>query len=290
MKNLIVNVFKTLFFFDLAVLIFIRLPEITKASSEGMLKLKQEALIMAVPLVLTLIYYFLVERRKLGVPINRHVFKSIEWGLFSGIVPVGVVVGILFLMKKLKFISISKPEHIWLWLTAILCNTLAAELLLRGYLFKLFKKYYGFMFSAIVTTMLFISLDIKLLDKPKIYIANILLMNFLLCLILEFSGSIIATVIARFLYSGISCYMFGCMKLTGGYPTLLKTEVSGKALLTGGEYGLEGSLLTLIVLVLFVGTLMCIKYRPIKIIKEWFKIVSRFFKRIKSRRPKKEKA
>ena len=290
MKNLIVNIFKTLFFFDLAVFIFTILPEITKASSEGMLKLKQEALIMAVPLGLTLIYFFFVERRKLGVPINRHVFKSLGWGLLAGVVPVGVVVGTLFLMKKLKFISIAKPEHIWLWLAAILCNTLAAELLLRGYLFKLFKKHYGFMFSAIVTTMLFISLDIKLFDKPKIYIANILLMNFLLCLLLEYSGSMVATVLARFLYSGISCYMFGCMQLTGGYPTLLKTEVSGKVILTGGEYGLEGSLLTLIVLALFVAILMSIKYHPIKGMKNWLSNISRFFKRKKVRKPKKEKA
>jgi len=288
MKNLIVNVFKTLFFFDLAILIFVRLPEVT-ASNAALLKLKQEAIIMGVPLVLTLVYFFLVEKRKLGVPINRHVFKSIGWGLFSGIVPIGVTVGALFILKKLKFTGIEKPEHIWFWLAAMLCNTIAAELLLRGYLFKLFKKHYGFMFSAIVTTMLFLSIDIKLFDEGKIYIANIILLNFLLCLILEYSGSIVSTIIARFFYTGISCYLFGSIQLTGGYPTLLKYSLSGKKLFTGGEYGLEGSLVTLIVLGLFAAVLLIYKYRPIKMIKEIIKDISRSIKRLKKRFKKKTK-
>ena len=282
MKNIIINVFKTLFFFDLAVLIFTKLPEISGANP-AISKLKQEALIMAVPLVLTLVYFFIVERRKLGVPINKRIFKAFGWGILGGILPLGTVIGTMVILKNLKFTGIEKVEHIYLWLAAILINAIAAELLLRGYLFNLFKKHYGFMFSAVVTTMLFVSLDIKLLDQSKIYIANIILLNFLLCLILEFSSSIISTVTARFFYTAVSCFMFGSMRLTGGYPTMLKFDISGKKLLIGGEYGFEGSVITLVALSLFAVILLMCKYHPLKKLKNKLK-KRKFKKKVKSKK------
>lgn len=267
MKNLIVNIFKTLFFFDLAVIVIYLLPEITGGSA-AMLKLKQEAVIAGVPLFLTLIYYFIIEKRKTGAPFNRHIFKAFFKGLAAGVIPLGIAVGLLVLFKELSFTGISKPERLWLWLGAILCNAIANELLLRGYLFNLYKKHYGFMFSAIVTTMLFASLDIELFNKPKLYIANILLLNFLLCLILEYTGSVIATVTARFMYTGISCLLFGSLPLSGGYPTVFETAVKGKALITGGEYGFEGSIITFAVLAFITLWLLTRKYKLISLTKE----------------------
>ena len=270
MKNLLFNVFKTLFFFDLAVYIFTVLPD-ASGSDSALLKLKQEAIILAVPLGLTLIFFFIVERCKIGVPLNKHVFKAFGVGLFYGIIPLGIVVGVLCVLKNLKITGIEKPENLGIWLAAILCNTLAAELLLRGYLFNLFKKCHGFIFSAIVTTALFISLDIKLLQESKIYIANIIILNLLLCLILDSTDSTISSVTARFCYTTLSCLLFGSMGLTGGYPTLLKFEIAGKRLQTGGEYGFEGSFITLIVLSAFALTHLICRYRPIKSLKAYFK-------------------
>lgn len=265
MKNLIINIFKTLFFFDLAVIIISLLPEVT-ASNEALLKLKQEALILIVPFVLTLIYYLFIEKRKIGPTFGKRKFHSLFLGIGIGILPIAICVGALKLLKGIDFAGINKPQYIWYWLAALLCNAIASELLYRGYLFSLYKKHYGLIFATVVTTLFYISFNTDLLNKPKIYIANITLFNILLCLLLEHSGSVITTIAARFTYSSISCILFGSLYSNTGYPTFLKVTFSGKALITGGEYRIEGSVIMLCITALALSIILIRKYELINLL------------------------
>lgn len=244
MKNLIVNIFKTLFFFDLSVIIISVLPALV-LPNVAFTKLLQQALIMIVPLILSVIFYFFVEKQRLGVPLGKHKFRSLFLGLGIGILPIAISVGILKIFKGISFSSFTFDSKLWIWLIALLFCVVASELLLRGYLFSLYKKHYGFIFATIVTTLFYISLNLNLFDKPKLYIANILLFNIMLCFLLDCTGSVLTTIMARFSYTSISCILFGGLYSEQGYPVILNTVFSGKTVFTGGEYRLEGSVITL---------------------------------------------
>lgn len=274
MKNLIVNIFKTLFFFDAAVIIIHLLPELS-ADIPALEMLIGEAEIAAVPLLLTVVYFFVVERRRLGVMINRRLFRSAFCGFRYAFLPLCVVAGVLVLTKSLKFTGVDIPNGIWLWIAAVLCECIGTELLLRGYLFALYKKYYGFTASAVITTMLCCSLNREIFGMPKIAAANILIFNFILCFVSDKNGSVLSNIFLRFFYIAISRFLLSETLLFSEYPVLLKTEYSGKALLTGGSYGVENSAVTLAVATLVLIFLSNRKYRFTKRLREHIKYKKR---------------
>ena len=125
-------------------------------------------------------------------------------------------------------------------------NVLATELLLRGYLFRLYRRYYGFAAVAVVITLLYISLNPGIFKHGIIYPANMLLNNFILCLLAEYSYSLLAPVTAHFAYNAVSSLVLGSLSLYAEKPYLLKFTFSGNKILSGGSVRLEGSIIMLI--------------------------------------------
>ena len=268
MKNLIVNIFKTLFFFDLAVIVIPILPEVNK-KNPALDKFYAEAIVAGFMLLLTLVFFFLIEKRKLTVPIKKKPIRSFLWGLLSGLAVPGVIVALLATLKHLKFTGFKDNiTDYHYWILAILFNAIASELLFRGYLLNLYRKYYGFTRSAIISTALYLSLNFKLLEEDGILIANIILLNILLCFLFEFSNSIITTVTAHFTYILASTFLLGSYPLTGGYPSVLGRTFAKKEFYVGAKYPLESSKLMLAVLCAVLLIFMIIKYRPITQLKK----------------------
>lgn len=272
MKNLIINIFKTLFFFDLAVIIISLLPQL-KSENVALLKLMQEALTVTVPLFLSIVFYRFVEKRQVGVPVGKKKFKSAMKGLGIGFLIAGICVGLFWALGFLKFTGFGSLKYIYFWLGALLCSAIAEELLLRGYLFNLYRTQYGLLFATVVTTMFFLSLNLVLFSKPKIYIAVVILLNILLCLLLDCTNSVFTTIFARFMYTAISCLLFGGLYSNQGYPVILKTAFSGKELFNGSIYKLEGSLITFIVLSVILLLTLIKKYALISHIKKLIRLI-----------------
>ena len=260
MKNLIVNIFKTLFFFDFALIAISLIPDI-KTENTALLSLWREGVSLAVIVLFTLIFLKKVEKKKLPLKQKKgnfgHAFKGI---LIGAVLPL-TVLGIMWLLKSFTFSGFNKVSDWWFILPAILCNAVAGELLIRGYLFSLYKKHYGFIFTAVTTTLLFLSMNLEILKADKIYAAVIILLNILLCFVLDYGGSPVTTVFARFIYSLLSGFIIGGKLFGEAYPVLGKSTFSDKALINGGEYKIEGSIITLIILSLTVFIMLTVKYK-----------------------------
>lgn len=263
MKNLIVNIFKTLFFFDLAIIVIPLLPVIDK-KNPALNKLFTELMVLGVVLILTLICVFLFEKRKVYPPFMKKPIKSFLKGLLCGIAVPGVIIALLAILKHFKFIEFKSVPESYYWILAILCNAIATELMFRGYLFSLYKEHYGFTRTAILTTALYLSLNFELLSKDGVLIANIILLNILLCFLLEFSKSVVTTITTHFVYVLASTFLLGSYPLTGGYPSLIARTFAKKEFYVGTEYPLESSNLMLVVLGFITLIFMIIKYHPIK--------------------------
>lgn len=245
MKNLIVNIYKTLFFFDLSIVLVYYLPDI-KTENPALLNLWREGIFFSVMIIFTVFFIRAVERKRLRVFNFKNKMRHYSIGLLSGVFPLGVTVLVLFAFKCLKLSGTNKISHIVLWLLAILLNTAATELLLRGYLFRLYRKYYSLPVVAAVITLLFISLNIYIFSDGIIYAANMLLMNIMLCLLAEYSYSLLAPAAAHFFYNAVSAFVFGSYSISEEYPVLLKTAFGGNKYLSGGDMKLEGSIIMLV--------------------------------------------
>lgn len=245
MKNLIVNIYKTLFFFDLSIVIVYYLPNI-KTHNAALLNLWREGMFFAVMLVFTLFFKTAVERNRLKIFNTKNKLRHYCIGLITGLVPAVVTVLLLFLVHAVKFSGVNRPGHTLLWLAAILFNAFATELLLRGYLFRLYRRHYGFIVSTVIITLLFISMNPAILKHGIIYPVNLLLNNLIFCLIAEYSYSLLAPAVAHFAYNAVSSLVAGSLSLFEENPFLLKLTFGGNKYISGGGMKLEGSAVMLI--------------------------------------------
>lgn len=244
MKNLIVNIYKTLFFFDFAIVVAYYLPDI-KTESPAILTLWREGVFFAVVLAFTLVFIKFVERKGIKVFNLKNKLRHYSLGLITAIIPLGITVLSLWVFKMLRFNGANKIDGMLFWLIALLLNAAANELLLRGYLFKLYRKYYSLPVVTAIITALFISLNINIFSAGIIYAANMLLTNIILCLLAEYSYSLLAPIAAHFFYNLISSFLFGSLTVSKDYPTLLNILWSGNKYLSGGDSKIEGSIILL---------------------------------------------
>lgn len=272
MKNLIINIYKTLFFFDFAVIVMYYIPKI-KTSSPAYYNLWSELISLAVVILFTVIFTRVVEKGTLKVQFFKNKFRNYSIGLLCGVIITALPALILWLSKSFTAEK-SSVKHIVIWLLAIFFNILGTELLLRGYLFKLYRKYYSFAVTTVIISLLNISLNISILEKGIIYILNILALNIMLCILCEYTKSLLTAVTAHFVYYTAASFIIDSEPLTKDYPHLLSTEFGGKAFITGGENKLYGSILLLICTVL-----VCI-----------FFINKLYVKKDTAKKPKKQKS
>lgn len=285
MKNLIVNIFKTLFFFDLSIILLNVLPQ-HKTGRAEVINLRNEGAVCLLLLVLTFIFHKIVEKKKFPFKKGICNLKFLPLGILAGAVIPLVFTVVMRITKGYNFDGFNKIPKLWMWILAVFLSALWNELLLRGYLFRLYKKHYGFLMSTVITTALFISMNHEILKFSKKNLAIIILFNILLCFLLEITNSVIFTVFARFTYTFISGMMFGSAYLLTGYPRLAKYTFSGKDKLTGGKYLLEGSTITLIALIVIVSIIFIFKYKAWqylskKKIKSYIAAIKHFFRIIK---------
>lgn len=244
MKNLIINIYKTLFFFDLAIVVAYLLPDI-KTGNAALLNLWREGISLAVMLIFTVFFARVVEQRRLRVCNFKNKLRHYCIGMLVGVIPIAVTVLPLWLFQSFRISGTNKPAGIVLWLASLLCNAAANELLLRGYLYRLYRKYYSLPVVTVVISLLFISLNINIFSHGAVYAVNMLLMNAVLCLVAEYSYSLLAPITAHFIYNVISGLLLGSFSVSPDYPAVFITEFSGKPLLSGGEMKLEGSIIML---------------------------------------------
>ncbi len=274
MKNLIVNIFKTLFFFDLALIIIALIPDF-KTENAAYLTLWREGMAFLVIAVISNFFYRRFEKEKIPKAIKKANkknkvktkrnrkgrFKFSVLGLLCGaVIPVLFTVA-MRVLKSYNFVCFNKIPQIWIWIIAIFFNAVAGELLIRGYLFRLYKKHYGFIFASITTTLLFLSMHLEIFDINNKYAAIIILLSILLCFLYEYTHSIYFTIFARFSYCLISGFIFGGNLFVEKYPVFGNYVFKGKTALTGGELMVEGSNLTLIFLSVIVFIMFALKYR-----------------------------
>ncbi len=283
MKNLIVNIFKTLLFFDLGVVIISLLPVI-KNSNPALSRLIYEALVLAVTVIFTVVFTSFIEKKRVKLPVGKKKVRLFFIGLISGAVFPVTCITVAAVTKNFAFAGFNKVSHAYFWILALLFYAISSELLLRGYLFTLYKKYYGFTFATVITCCFYITLNLNLLAKNKRLAVTVILLNLLLCFLLEYTKSVIPTITAHFVYILLSTFSLGSFPLSGDYPTLLKYTLTPKKYLLTAEYPLEGSILLLSLTALIALILVIKKYKPIKQLKRFIAFLKRLPQIIRSRK------
>ena len=200
---------------------------------------------------ISVIFYF-IERKNITIVPMHQSFKSIVLGIWAGSLWLGVVILTLFATNTISFLGKNSISYLAIWAISCFLNVIMQEVLVRGYIYQLLKRNYSIFVSAIVTTTLFLFCHGGAIEAGIIPILNIVTMSIFMTLALEYTQSIITPIIIHFVWNFIGGIILGGVSLTDDYPSVFRLAYHGNELLTGGVCKIEGSIVVLIVNIIFI--------------------------------------
>lgn len=209
----------------------------------------------AFPLVYLCIFSFifwLIERKRIIIISFKKPILNVFIGIGIGIAWIGVTVIIMYLIGTLFFSGSNRIEYLSVWLFACFLNVIMQELLVRGYIYQLIKSEYNIVISIIVTTILFTVMHGGAFETGIVAVLNVITMSVFMSLILEYTGSLVAPILVHTFWNSIGSIILGGVSLADDYPHLMNLVFSDSKLVSGGNCKMEGSIVVLIMNVIFI--------------------------------------
>lgn len=191
---------------------------------------------------ISLLFWF-IEKKKIQIIAVYKSARSCAVGTGFGILWIGLTFLIMEFLGVLRIETISTVPMLWLWLFSAFINTIMQELLVRGYLYQMIKTNHGIVAATVVSSSLFTLLHGGAFEAGIVPVFNVLSMSLLMTVVLEYTKSLIAPIIMHFLWNSIGAIILGGVSLADDYPHMFTAIFSGKELLSGGIYKMEGSLI-----------------------------------------------
>lgn len=213
-------------------------------------RLGAETLPLLYILVFSIIFW-LIEKRNIEIIRFREPIQNISLGISVGAVWLGCTVTIMCLTGTLSFSGSNPISNLAVWLFACFLNVIMQELLVRGYIYQLVKSKYNAAASIIVTTILFTALHGGAFEAGMVAVLNVMTMSVFISLVLEYTDSLIAPILIHTVWNSVGAIVLGGVSLADDYPHLLNVVFHGNKLLSGGSCKMEGSIIVLILNVLF---------------------------------------
>lgn len=216
-----------------------------------------------IPLVsiiaLTLIFW-LIDKRKTRLHLTGKLVNNIILGCVTGAVWLGVSVGILAIIGVVHIDGRNQISMLWLWMISAFLNTVMQEMLVRGYLYQMLKSNCNIGIAVIVSTGLFTFAHGGAFEAGILPVLNVITMSLFVTAVLEYTDSLIAPIVIHFLWNGVGAIILGGVSLAEDYPHLFNMVISGNSILSGGSCKIEGSIIVLLMnLIFMVGFIMANK-------------------------------
>nr|WP_225220999.1 CPBP family glutamic-type intramembrane protease [Bacillus norwichensis] len=127
------------------------MPDI-QTNNQAYMRLWWEFKPLALVVLFSVIFVSIIEKGNIKIPItSRFLINSLK-GVVVGVLWLGSVIAVLFLTKTMIIQGQNNVDYVWIWILASLLNVAMQELLMRGYLYQLWKQKYN---VIVATLMLF---------------------------------------------------------------------------------------------------------------------------------------
>lgn len=192
----------------------------------------------------------------------RNFSKQLIWGLLLGLIFVGVVVSLQYFIGvsfKIDFYHNYNLIDLTVWLVLLCLIAFNEEVIFRYLLYKLLGNGWK---SMLISSFLF---SIMHLGNPNITIiavTNLFLFGITTWLIYNWYKNLLLLTFLHASWNYTCGFVIGTNISGIKAPTsILTTIIKGKEILTGGNFGIEGSVMTTIVLSSISFIFLCLKQK-----------------------------
>ena len=199
--------------------------------------------------------------------IDKSTLKSI--GLSSKHLPINIIIGVLIafcwislsICGQFLFHTLSKNKEthtltsaMGIYAIAWFLNAASQELLFRGYLFYVIRKYVGLYSAMIITSILFMCAHGGALNAGIIPSINVFGAGLLFAVAFYKTGNLWTPIFIHFIWN----FVIDALLFTpiDGYEGLRLLHLNGSKLLAGGQNGIEATIITSIVIVLVIAAVL----------------------------------
>ncbi|MDR2656781.1 MAG: CPBP family intramembrane metalloprotease [Oscillospiraceae bacterium] len=205
-------------------------------------RLLAEAGPLAAIVLVTYLFWQLIEKRRLDLPFSRNWPRDALIGTAVGAAWVGGVVALLAVFGWFTVAGRNAVSYAPVWLLALLLNTIMQEMLVRGYIFSLIEREYNPIAASVATSVLFTLFHAGAFEAGAVAVTNVFTMSlFMSALRIRFGGLLIP-VLAHFIWNGAGGILMNGVQLASDYPSMFDIALMGPTLFSGGLYKLEGGL------------------------------------------------
>ncbi|MEE1256139.1 MAG: type II CAAX endopeptidase family protein [Lachnospiraceae bacterium] len=196
---------------------------------------------------LVTILFLLIEEKKLKLGLIEKWSRGMRIGSVIGIIWILISIFVMYIFGIIKFEGSNDISLVWLWFIAAFLNVMMQELLVRGYLYQFLKQKSNMLTATIVTTGIFTMLHGGAVEAGIIPVLNVLTMSVFMTVLLEWTTSIWAPIMAHYLWNAVGSLVFNVVLLADDYPHIFTAVFLGNDIISGGVCRIEGSIWVLIV-------------------------------------------
>ncbi|MFI5151749.1 MAG: CPBP family intramembrane glutamic endopeptidase [Chitinophagales bacterium] len=215
-----------------------------------------------------LLFRNIVDRKtvvSLGFQLNRF-FRGSWAGLFLAPAILGTGTLILYFSGHLQWTDINfSATDLFIDLGIMFMVALSEEIVFRGYILNNLLESFNRWIALAISAILFTAVHMTNPNYDFIAMMNIFLAGILLGLNYLYTRNLWFAIFFHFSWNLFQGPLLGYSVSGIHLPALLQTELSGDHLLTGGEFGFEGSVIDMalsLIAILVLNMIYTAKYKP----------------------------
>jgi membrane protease YdiL (CAAX protease family) len=256
--------------FLLKKLLFVPLVGLLRIGADGAKFTEHSLSIVAIFAV----YYFFFkhyERRNIDeLSIKRFVPDTLS-GFFSGFLSISLVIGILYVFGYYLVDATNAWSVLLLPLAAITLFALVEEIVFRGIMYRITEDSLGTVLALLITSLPFGIFHI-FNDYANVYsILGATLLGFLLGILYTLTRSLWVPVFVHAGWNYAQVVFVSNVSSVTDYKGLFESRLEGPSLLVGGRFGIEDSIITIVLLIVLCGVVSYWSWRKGRIKQPFWK-------------------
>ncbi|MEJ7827225.1 MAG: type II CAAX endopeptidase family protein [Segetibacter sp.] len=219
------------------------------------------------------LFYRKIENREVTEISVKGIAKNLTLGIIIGVTLQCLTVLVIYLDNGFKVLSINPVSFIIIPLTVAFTVAIFEEILIRGILFRIIEEKLGSYIALIISTIIFGSLHLINSNSSLISATCVAIeAGHLLGAAYIYTRNLWFPIAIHFAWNFMQSGILGAIT-SGNEKTnsLLTTQITGVKIITGGEFGPEGTLQATIFCLIATIVLLYLNIKKDKLIKPYWK-------------------